>query len=104
MSFGAQVVLSHFRSLADCGLGLALVFAPLGLWMPPVVLPVLSSLFRVVLPPHLGPGLPPGWRCALVCRLLGSACSGAPMPGWAVLAAACPGFIGSLQAHRIAAT
>ena len=69
VSSGTRVVLSRFRSRAGCALALALVRALLGLCLPPVVLPVLSPLLRAALPPRMGTGLPPVWRCALVCRL-----------------------------------
>ena len=75
MSSGWWVVLSRFRSLAGCAL--ALVFGLPGVLLLLVVRPVLSPMFRVALPPRVGPGLP---------------------PGWAVLAAACPGFFGFLLA------
>jgi len=70
VSSDARVVRSPFRSPAVCALALAPVSALPGLCLPLVVLPVLSPLFRVALPPRVGPGLPPVWRCAPVCPSL----------------------------------
>jgi hypothetical protein len=70
VSSGWWVVLSRFRSLAGCAL--ALVFGLPGVLLLLVVRPVLSPMFRVALPPRVGPGL---------------------LPGWVVLAATRPGFL-----------
>jgi len=68
VSSGARVVLSPFLSPAACALALALVSALPGLLLLLVVVALSSPLFRAAFPPRVGPGLPPGWPCALVCR------------------------------------
>jgi len=67
---GAPVVLSPFRSPAGCALALALVSALPGLLLLLAVVALSSPLFRAASPLRVGPGLPPVWRCALVCRTL----------------------------------